>query len=139
MRNLPHAPQMYFYTNVSCLHCNNDSCMARSNIHCGIICDSCQSSAAQVLRDKIEDSYYKLTSQTDQIRAYVFDVVRSTVPKLDLDAVFISKEDIAQDVKEQLTVSMETFGLSIIQVLSRLLSSEHVTPFQTVFGTSDRF
>ena len=36
----------------------------------------------QVLRDTIEDSYYKLTSQTDQIRAYVFDVVRSTVPKV---------------------------------------------------------
>lgn len=70
----------------------------------------------QVLRDKIEDSFYKLTSQTDQIRAYVFDVVRSTVPKLELDDVFVSKEDIAQDVKEQLTVSMETFGLSIIQV-----------------------
>ena len=35
-----------------------------------------------MLRDKIEDSYYKLTSQVDQIRAYVFDVVRSTVPKV---------------------------------------------------------
>ena len=32
----------------------------------------------QVLREKIEDSFYKLTSQVDQIRAYVFDVVRST-------------------------------------------------------------
>lgn len=46
----------------------------------------------QVLRDKIEDSFYKLTSQTDQIRSYVFDVVRSTVPKMDLDDVFTSKE-----------------------------------------------
>jgi hypothetical protein len=36
----------------------------------------------QVLQNKIEDSYYKLTSQVDQIRAYVFDVVRSTVPKV---------------------------------------------------------
>jgi regulator of protease activity HflC (stomatin/prohibitin superfamily) len=46
----------------------------------------------QVLPDKIEDSFYKLTSQVDQIRAYVFDVVRSTVPRMDLDNVFISKE-----------------------------------------------
>ena len=46
----------------------------------------------QVLRDKIEDSFYKLTSQNDQIRSYVFDVVRSTVPKMDLDDVFTSKE-----------------------------------------------
>lgn len=74
-----------------------------------------------MIRDKVEDSYYKLTSQADQIRAYVFDVVRSAVPKLDLDEVFISKEDIARDVKEQLTVSMEAFGLSIIQVRPLLL------------------
>lgn len=71
----------------------------------------------QVIRDKVVDSFYKLTSQVDQIKAYVFDVVRSAVPKMNLDDVFISKEDIARDVKEQLTVSMETFGLSIIQTL----------------------
>jgi regulator of protease activity HflC (stomatin/prohibitin superfamily) len=72
---------------------------------------------AQVIPSKIVNSYYKLTSQTAQIRAYVFDVVRSTVPKLNLDDVFTSKDDIAMDVKEQLSASMETFGLSIIQTL----------------------
>jgi regulator of protease activity HflC (stomatin/prohibitin superfamily) len=46
----------------------------------------------QVLKERIEDSFYKLTSQADQIRSYVFDVVRSTVPKLNLDDVFVSKE-----------------------------------------------
>jgi hypothetical protein len=46
----------------------------------------------QVLKERIEDSFYKLTNQADQIRSYVFDVVRSTVPKLNLDDVFVSKE-----------------------------------------------
>ena len=36
----------------------------------------------------------------------MFDVVRSTVPKMNLDDVFTSKEEIAQDVKEQLKKSM---------------------------------
>lgn len=34
---------------------------------------------------------------------YVFDVVRAVVPKIDLDNVFIAKEEIAQDVQATLT------------------------------------
>lgn len=47
-------------------------------------------------------AFYKLTDTRAQITAYVFDVVRSTVPKLNLDEVFTSKVEIAQDVKEEL-------------------------------------
>ena len=36
----------------------------------------------------------------------VFDVVRATVPKITLDELFIQKEQIAQDVKEELAKSM---------------------------------
>lgn len=71
----------------------------------------------QVLPHKIEESFYKLTNQNDQIRAYVFDVVRSTVPQMNLDDVFIAKEEIAAEVREQLAKSMETFGFAIIQTL----------------------
>lgn len=64
----------------------------------------------------VEAAYYKLTDQHSQIRSYVFDVVRSTVPKMDLDDVYLEKEQIAKDVKDQLTKSMESFGFSILQV-----------------------
>ncbi len=37
------------------------------------------------------------------ILRYVFDVVRAVVPKIDLDNVFIAKEEIAQDVQATLT------------------------------------
>lgn len=47
----------------------------------------------------------------------MFDVVRSTVPKMNLDDVFTEKEEIANGVKEQLTKSMESFGYSIIKTL----------------------
>lgn len=71
----------------------------------------------QVINEMVEAAFYKLTDQTLQIRAYVYDVVRSTVPKLELDNVFTSKEEIASDVKEQLTKSMESFGFRILQTL----------------------
>ena len=38
---------------------------------------------------------YRLTDSRSQITSYVFDVVRATVPKIALDAVFTTKEEIA--------------------------------------------
>ena len=37
--------------------------------------------------------------------------------QLNLDDVFLSKDEIAHDVQQQLSKSMETFGLAIIQTL----------------------
>ena len=39
---------------------------------------------------------YRLTDSRSQITSYVFDVVRATVPKIRLDDVFTTKEEIAQ-------------------------------------------
>lgn len=47
----------------------------------------------------------------------MFDVVRSTVPKLLLDDVFTEKEEIAASVKTELSKSMSSFGYSIIHAL----------------------
>lgn len=35
------------------------------------------------------DAFYKLTDSRSQITAYVFDVVRASVPKMDLDEIFV--------------------------------------------------
>ncbi|KAL3133935.1 hypothetical protein ABBQ32_008383 [Trebouxia sp. C0010 RCD-2024] len=71
----------------------------------------------QVVKDALYDAFYKLTDSKSQIRSYVFDVVRGTVPKINLDDVFTTKEEIAYEVKDQLTKSMSTFGFMIIQTL----------------------
>ena len=36
----------------------------------------------RVLTEKTYDAFYRLTDPAEQIRAYVFDVIRSTLPKL---------------------------------------------------------
>ena len=38
--------------------------------------------------EALYDAYYKLTDPNQQMRAYVFDTVRSAVPKMILDHVF---------------------------------------------------
>merc|ERR550514_2186286 len=62
----------------------------------------------------IYDAYYRLTNPRKQIEAYVYDVVRSTVPKIDLDDVFTTKEEIAANISESLKESMASFGYEIL-------------------------
>lgn len=67
--------------------------------------------------DNVEAAFYKLTDQQQQIRAYIFDVIRSTIPTLDLDDAFTSKDHIADAVREQLQKKMEAFGYQIVRAL----------------------
>ena len=68
----------------------------------------------QVKLDKIEEAFYRLTNPQQQIEAYVFDVIRSEVPKATLDNLFTMKEELSNRVREQLKVQMEQFGYEII-------------------------
>ncbi|GBG59642.1 hypothetical protein CBR_g49906 [Chara braunii] len=66
---------------------------------------------------RAKDAFYKLTNPRLQIQAYVFDVVRASVPKLILDDVFGQKDDIAHSVKTELEKVMGSFGYDIEQTL----------------------
>ena len=70
-----------------------------------------------VVKDTVYDAFYKLEYPHDQITSYVFDVVRSEVPKLILDDVFERKDDIAIAVKRELNEAMTTYGYTIINTL----------------------
>lgn len=71
----------------------------------------------KVIKDKVEDAFYKLDYPHDQITSYVFDVVRAEVPKMILDDVFLKKDDIAIAVKSELNDAMLDYGYDIIKTL----------------------
>eukprot|EP00300_Choanocystis_sp_HF-7_P033457 c45803_g1_i1.p2 GENE.c45803_g1_i1~~c45803_g1_i1.p2 ORF type:complete len:277 (-),score=64.66 c45803_g1_i1:1026-1856(-) len=71
----------------------------------------------QIIEDRAVDAAYTLTNPTQQIRSYVFDVVRSTVPQMKLDDVFESKGQIASEVKSQLSQAMASYGYEFLQAL----------------------
>ena len=62
-------------------------------------------------------AFYALTNPAQQITAHVYDVMRSQLPTLELDAVFEAKEDLALAVKSQLSETMSAFGYQILQTL----------------------
>lgn len=65
------------------------------------------------------DSIYKLENHQSQIESYVLDVVRAKVPTLTLDEAFEKKDDVGNDVKQQLGDSMRTYGFTIDNALVR--------------------
>ena len=71
----------------------------------------------QVVLEKAFDAFYKLANPEIQIQAYVFDVVRSELPKMELDESFSNKEQLANEVKHHLDETMMSFGYSIIKAL----------------------
>mmetsp|Transcript_1916 Transcript_1916/g.3220 ORF Transcript_1916/g.3220 Transcript_1916/m.3220 type:complete len:293 (-) Transcript_1916:273-1151(-) len=71
----------------------------------------------RVVTESAYDAWYRLTSPTSQIQAYVFDVIRSTIPRMELDQAFESKDDIAQAVLEQLQSVMKDYGYAIVNTL----------------------
>lgn len=62
----------------------------------------------------MHSAYYRLSDPHRQIQSYVYDVVRSTVPKLDLDNVFLEKDEIAKQVAENLKENFGSFGYEIL-------------------------
>lgn len=71
----------------------------------------------QVVKDKVPSAYYSLTDHRSQIQSYVFDVIRSTVPRLELDEAFASKDHVANTMKAQLSQLMAGYGYEIIAAL----------------------
>mmetsp|Transcript_40623 Transcript_40623/g.107672 ORF Transcript_40623/g.107672 Transcript_40623/m.107672 type:complete len:311 (-) Transcript_40623:31-963(-) len=70
-----------------------------------------------VIPDQAESAIYKLANVSAQIDSYVSDVVRSHVPKMNLDEAFENKDAISMAVQETLTKSMFEYGFQIIKAL----------------------
>jgi len=71
----------------------------------------------RVITESAYDAYYRLSDPRGQIQSYVFDVVRSTVPRMELDEAFASKNEIADATLRQLEAVMRDYGYEILNTL----------------------
>ncbi|KAK9682429.1 hypothetical protein RND81_10G073100 [Saponaria officinalis] len=71
----------------------------------------------RAIAEKASDAFYKLSNTRSQIQAYVFDVIRGTVPRLNLDDVFEQKTEIAKAVASELEKAMSHYGFEIVETL----------------------
>jgi len=67
--------------------------------------------------DKIYKSVYELTEPEEQMKSYIFDIVRAEVPRLSIDEIFNEKSKIAMAIKKGVGKSIEDYGYIILEAL----------------------
>lgn len=67
--------------------------------------------------EKVYDAFYKLNNPKEQMKSYIYDVIRSEVPGTDIDDVFSEKEKLADAVKKALEGKMKEYGYNIVTSL----------------------
>ena len=71
----------------------------------------------RVNEQNVTDAYYKLMRPEAQIKSYIEDALRSSVPILTLDELFEKKDEIALEVQHQVAEEMTTYGYIIVKTL----------------------
>lgn len=65
----------------------------------------------------IYKSYYMLQEPVDQMRDFITDALRSSIPVYTLDEVFAKKDDIAKDVNATVSEQMAAYGFTLVSTL----------------------
>lgn len=71
----------------------------------------------RVNEQNVTDAYYKLMRPEAQIKSYIEDALRSSVPKSMLDELFEKKDEIPLEVQHQVAEEMTTYGYIIVKTL----------------------
>ncbi|MDD3266564.1 MAG: SPFH domain-containing protein [Burkholderiales bacterium] len=71
----------------------------------------------KVDENNVYNAVYQLSSPANQIKSYVFDIVRAKIPSMTLDKVYESKDEIATDIETSLSKQMSEFGYIVIRSL----------------------
>lgn len=71
----------------------------------------------RVVKQNADDAFYELQNPKEQIQAFVFDVVRALVPRMNLDELFEQKGEVAKAVLEELAKVMGEYGYNIEHIL----------------------
>ncbi|KAK4777275.1 hypothetical protein SAY87_017462 [Trapa incisa] len=85
----------------------------KDNVFVQLIC----SIQYRVIKMNADDAFYELQNPQEQIQAYVFDVVRALVPRMNLDELFEQKGEVAKAVLGELEKVMAAYGYNIEHIL----------------------
>ena len=77
-----------------------------------------------VLPDKVNDFYFKLSDPVKQIEAQVDNIVRGHIPTMDLDKVYSSKDELAEQIKNELAETLTLYGVEVHSCLMTDISPD---------------
>ena len=70
-------------------------------------------------------SYYMLQQPVAQMRDFITDALRSSIPVYTLDEVFAKKDDIAKDVNATVSEQMDAYGFTLVSTLITKIALPH--------------
>ena len=76
------------------------------------------------VREKIYAAFYTLEDPLQQMKSYVFDVLRAALCQMTLDQSFESKEEISHSIKSHLEEVMHGYGYTILNAVVTDLSPD---------------
>lgn len=65
----------------------------------------------------IYNAFYILSKPVEQMKAYVADALRSSIPRYTIDEVYDRKDDIANDVQHIIAATMISYGYVVVSTL----------------------
>jgi regulator of protease activity HflC (stomatin/prohibitin superfamily) len=71
----------------------------------------------QVSPDKVVESYYICESSVDCMRDYVLNSIRAKVPLYKLEALYVERGTISQQLKDEVDAVISTYGIEIVSAL----------------------
>lgn len=83
----------------------------------------------QILPLKAESVHYRLSYPENILRQHVSNSIRAKIPLYLLEALYVERSNISQQLKQEVDDVMETYGIDIMSAL--------VTDIQPCYGVSD--
>lgn len=71
----------------------------------------------QVSPDKVSEAYYMCDSSVDCMRDYVLNSIRAKIPLYKLDALYVERGTISQQLKDEVDAIISTYGIEIVSAL----------------------
>mmetsp|Transcript_20394 Transcript_20394/g.28600 ORF Transcript_20394/g.28600 Transcript_20394/m.28600 type:complete len:296 (+) Transcript_20394:71-958(+) len=78
-----------------------------------------------VIQENIQTAFYSMEDPNAQIQSFVENSLRSIVPTMDLDHLFLEKEKISHEIKDDLAKAMAGYGYTIVDTLITDIEPEH--------------
>jgi len=67
--------------------------------------------------EHVKQAFYSMENPERQMTSFVEDAIRAIVPTLELEQLFLEKEKVSVEIREDLAKKMTTYGYSIIDTL----------------------
>jgi len=91
----------------------NTECKTRDNVTLTVI----TAVKYRINKKKVKQAVFEIVDPKSQIQAHIDDVLRSTLPSMDLDAAYEAKEQVTRSMMQAVKRAMEPHGYEITDIL----------------------